>query len=1407
MKPMKRVGIDIGSLYLGAVVLEDGEIRNVQYREHRGNIQAELDCITALPEYKDFDTLGITGNFTERREAVIDNTLALIEGARVLLPECRNVFSIGGQTFSLIFFDEHGGYREHSLNAPCAAGTGSFIEQQAERLGLSVVDLAAKAAAFVGKRPVIATRCAVFAKTDIVHAMQDGYSLEAVCAGLCEGIARNVLDALIKGREIEDPVGLIGGVSLNRAIAGSMEKILGRNVQVPAHSQVAGAIGAATLGELKEVRPGLVGGRSRSRESREPLRLSLSSYPDFGSFSIELRDGVEVFLPGGGSPSGRQPIGSPSGGKPSEKAPVPAGGVYIGIDIGSTSTKAVLINGNEEILGGFYTTTAGEPIRAVQRLIRSINETFAAERLEILGVATTGSGRMIIKELFNADLAMNEITAHARAAVFLHPQADTIIEIGGQDSKFTLLRDGEVYYSTMNYVCAAGTGSFIEEQAKRLEVSLDDFSEMAFGARAPFTSDRCTVYMERDLNTLLGEGWSKEALAAAVLNSVRDNYLAKVVSKTPLGDYIVFQGATGRNKALVAAFEQLIEKPIHVSPYCHLTGALGAALLCRKAQPEQSKSTFIWEVQDLEISEEICRRCANHCLLTVVESGGRKSGWGMKCGRDYSQRRQTEPVPSAPETRFARIMAPLYKNDASRSPSHPSDRSENVNRALIHLGIPQGLYNLGYAPLWYAFLTRLGFSVLLSKPDRAALEEGKALVNSDFCAPMILAHGYFGQLLEQDTDYLFYPAVTNEQDPDFDGALQYKRKTRDSYYCYYSQYLPTIVNKLTAVDVEPKLISPLISFNNMDLEQIADAIHAEMKRKIPVDLDRGEVAGALKQAHAAFTEQKRRWGQSYRQRLAGDGEDQPNILLLGRPYVLFDPVMNLGLPAKLEREGARLFWQEEIDLEGFEPQYAGRYYQRMHWHYGKQILKAAEYCAKQPNLFAVYLTCFRCSPDSFLLSYVKDIMGEYQKPFLILQLDEHSSDIGYSTRIEAGLQSFRNHLRAAKNTAAPAETRPRNDLLEKGDTVLLPNLDSLTGYFWEACFKRAGYDAELLDPDERSLNTGYRYTNGGECMPLISLIGGVIEKVKKEALKPENTFFYIPTTCVACNFSNFPILADLAFESAGLKGLKIGLINTMAPGELLPQTLAAKMLESNILGGIVYKMFHRVIPYETRPGEAEKVLWESRERIGRAILEGADLRSVLSGVVARFRDIERDESAGRKPRIGLIGDLYVKYNNLVNQNVQKVVRELGGELWIPSLTEWPFHFYDADVRLYGDNPRHYKLLKTIEKRYERLAASLVEEQEEPDFSECVALMEEYRITHYIVGETSINIGRALYYIKHKLVDAILHVNPIFCCPGVVTASIYRKIQEDFGIPIIDIFYDGTGNPNKVLIPHLHYLKA
>jgi predicted CoA-substrate-specific enzyme activase len=1390
---MKKLGIDIGSQYMSAALVETtpgGErVCAHAYREHNGEILETAESFLSDPRFAEYDTLGFTGTAGIDSEHLIDPILAGAEGIKLLLPDSRNVFSVGAESFSLILFDETGEYREHTQNPPCASGTGSFIEQQAGRLGIDVADLARMAESYRGKAPSIATRCAVFAKTDIIHAMQEGYSREAVAAGLCEGIARSIAETLVKGRELSAPAGLVGGVSRNEKIRSALESTLGVPVVVPEHAEAAGAVGAAILGRKDSLDiSALLAAERSARKTREPLRLELSAYPDLADFAVEIRDGIEVMTP---------------------KIPADlTGGVYLGIDIGSTSTKALLMNRTREIAGGLYTRTKGAPIEAVASILGLARKIFGLEAVPILGTGTTGSGRRLIKEVFDADFDINEITAHAKAAVFLDPEADTIIEIGGQDSKFTRIQDGEVYYSTMNYVCAAGTGSFIEEQAKRLGVPLADFSDLSLGASSPFTSDRCTVYMERDLSELVGEGWDKKALAAAVLNSVRDNYLAKVVNRSPLGDRIVFQGATARNEGLVAAFERLLDKPIYVSPYCHLTGALGAALLAEERGLEGSDAVLSVEIEGIE--EEICTRCANRCLLTVFSRGGSKTGWGMKCGQDYAERRPVGRTPSGIIRRFEEAMGMVsapFPGGAGRSNSGTVTKEvpslkDRTGKPVI--GIPRTLYNRTYGVLWARFLENLGFDVLLHEP-KEPIARGKRIVNSDFCAPMIAAHGQIGEILESGADYIFAPAVENEPRESQTEHL-FKKKTEDNYFCYYSQYLPVIVDTLTALDLDGRLISPLVSFNSMDNDEIVRTLHAALAEPFP-GVKEEAVAAAFTGAYGSYRSALEELEGGYRRSgLDPDASDDIQIVLLGRPYIALDPSVNLGIPEKLEEYGARVFWQDEIDTGDFESVYSRKFTERMHWYYGRRILEIAEFAASKRNLFPVYLTCFRCSPDSFLLSYVKDIMAEYGKPFLVLQLDEHSSDVGYGTRIEAALHSFRTHLDRTRRPAVLGATRAKDDELADTDTVLLPYLDHLISSFWASCFEKAGYRTILLDPDDAALNTGYQYVSGGECMPLVSLLGSVIETVRSLSLEPARCFFYMPTICMACNFPQFPVLSDLAFTQAGLGDIKIGLINNMSPGDILPQSLAIRMLEANIVGGILYKLLYRIKPYETETGASEAVLEKGKERINAAILEGSDLKKVLTEIVEEFRSIERDESDGRKPRIALLGDLYVKFNETVNQGVLDTVQRLGGELVVPSLTEYPFHFYDADIRMFGDNPRHFKLLKTIEKRYEAIARDLLGDQEEPDFARCVELLEEYGIKHYIPGETSINLGRALYAIEEGDVDGILHINPIFCCPGVVTASVYRKIQEDYDIPIIDIFYDGTGNPNTKLIPHLHYLK-
>jgi len=1354
---MKRLGIDLGSLSISTVLLEDDRVIFADYRDLEGDVPRALAQALQRVEPLGFDRVGVTGN-SPASGLALDNALCVLRGARLLLPGCRNVISVGGQSYMLVFFDERGAYREHTVNPPCAAGTGSFLAQQAERLGLSPRELSDRALAFQGKIPTIATRCAVFAKSDIIHGMQEGFSVDAICAGLCEGMGRSIADALVKGRTLIAPVGIVGGVALNAKVVESIQRAIGVEVVVPSTPWAAAAIGAALLGDQTALDPALAASASRPpRDQRPSLELRLSDYPDFPR--PRMIDDVEVTLA-------------------DEDVIATSGELTLGIDIGSTSTKAALVGEAGQVVCGAYTATRGAPVDAVRRLLRALHEGVPGWSSRLRQAATTGSGRKMIKELFCAELEVNEITAHARAAAFLHPRVDTILEIGGQDSKFTRVRDGQVTYSTMNYVCAAGTGSFIEEQARRLGVTLEELSARALGQAAPYTSDRCTVYMERDLNGLLAEGRSRDEVLAAVLFSVRDNYLAKVVGRHPIGEHVVFQGATARNKALVAAFEQHLGVPIHVSPYCHLTGAIGVALL---AQDEKSarRSAFRTGELDFVLEQEPCALCVNRCVLSVVRTEGRSSGWGMKCGREYDERR---PKTAADLSRFERRhgVEPVALPDGA------------VPRGTI--GLADALYHKEYNALWRDLLTRLGFQVVVARNGRKSLSRGKALVNSDFCAPIILAHGAMQELRDREVDAIFFPSILNEGGHEPQAPESFRSKTTDSYYCYYSQYAPTLLGNLTTLPLGDLLVAPLLSLRTDSPERIAKLVHEALSRRFP-DLGLDEVTGHFLAAWEAM----QRRNEARKERRPPLDPDGINVVLAGRPYVAFEQAVSLGIPGLLEERGATLFWQDELDTDAVAMESKGAIHERMHWAYGRKILATAELVARTPGLFLVYLSCFRCSPDSFLMSYVKEIMEAHGKPFLVLQLDEHASDVGYTTRIEAALRTFESHRKGSGATQR-APSRPGHDLAS-GDTVLIPYVNRLISAFWAESFRTEGFDARMLENSERILHTGYRHANGGECMPAVAIAGGAIDLIRSQKLEPSSTFLYLPTVCMACNFPQFPVMASMAAESAGLKGLKVGRVNFLNPGAVLPGVLGMRLFETSVIASLIYKLYHRIRPYEREDGAADRALGDAEGIVLRALRDREGMRKAFGRVAELFRGIERDD-AERRPRVAVLGDMYVKYNEVVNQQVTRRIEDLGGEIVLPSITEMTCHFLDVDVRAGVERAQAVKVLQGFEARYEKQVADLIGEDSEPDWDTCAALLEQHGFAPSMAGETTISVGRALYWLSRRMVDAIVHVNPMFCCPGVVSASLFRRLQAQYGVPIIDLFYDGTGDPNRVLIPHL-----
>lgn len=1359
-----KVGFDIGSKTIKSVVIDNGKIIDSNYILHDGDIkQSFINTFNLiLSKYsKSIESFGICGNVSLNGIKVIDNIVANVVANKFLNTKCRNILSVGFETFSLMILDEELNYIEHSSNPLCASGTGSFLDQQAERIGLSTEELAEVAYSFNGKTPKIATRCAVFAKSDIIHSQAEGYSKEAIATGLCEGLASSIIANLLKGRELKGDVLFIGGLSKNRKIVLEVQKLLNRKVVTSNDSLFFGAIGAALLGNETDLNiENLSETFSIHRQKRDKMIIKQNNYPDFKEDKTYYEDNIEV----------------------TEYAPLDKDlyDIYLGIDIGSTSTKAIIITNDNEILLGLYTKTAGEPVAATQNILRIIKKIFKSKRLNILGVGTTGSGRKLVKEIFNADIDVNEISTHAKAAVFLDKDVDTIIEIGGQDSKYTLLHKGNVVNSTMNYVCAAGTGSFIEEQAKRLNITLDDISKLATEQVAPYTSDRCTVYMERDLNIFLSEGFTKEEIITSVLYSVRDNYLSKVVGKSPIGNKVFFQGATARNRALVSVFEMELGKEIFVSKYCHLTGALGSALYSKELSLKESSFRFT----DFNYTKEneICTLCHNNCELSIYTVDDVKTCWGLKCGREYSSKKAKS----------------VSKNsDLSKKYKDLFEVKNEISQIKKRVGYPMTVDLIKFHPLFKDFFEKLGFEFVAEFGDKKTIQSGIKLINSDFCAPIIMLHGLV-ESLSQKCDYVFIPSIINEKNLLLESKEEekYLDKFTDSYFCYYSQYAPVIIDKLTTFNLKDKLITPKIKFNNTKIESVSLILADLLSDKLGVSKE--SVTEQFLLAYANWNNNKLQWKNNGDEILNKTGK---KIMFLGRPYSFFDNYLNNGIPKKFESMGFDILYQDMIDFKG-ERLYSKQYLDRMHWFFGQEILLASEFIAARDDIYPVFLTYFRCSPDSYLMSYFKDIMNKANKPYLIIQLDEHSSDVGYQTRIEAFVDTIKNDRIKPKIDIKSNEFV--SSPIENSMTVLIPYLSSVISELQSSLFEAYGYKSILLPLEEKMTNEGFKYCSGGECLPNASIIGSIIETMKSRNLKDSDTIVFMPTVCMGCNFTQYAILIKLALSNAGYPDIKIANSNTLKQLDELPKELNVNLTEVNILGSILLKLLFRVRPYERKKGEADEKFNYSMNLIKKNLNERKSLMETARQIKEIFEKIELFDIQ-RKPKVAILGDLYAKYNNVLNNNIYELIEDLGGEVVIPSFTETVSHFLHIDIKENNLESKYLRGLVIFEKRYERIFETLLKDNFEPDLEECFNYMKEYGIKHYIAGETSINLGRMLYYAKNKLVAAAVHLNPVFCCPGVVTASIFRKIQNDFNIPIIDIFYDGNNKPNNVIIPHLYFL--
>ncbi len=1387
------IGIDIGSLSIGAArVGADGAVLETGYRFHNGQIRENLEELLESFDRAGVTAYAVTSSTPDILEGagVCDNRLAAIAAVRRYHDRVGSVLIVGGEKFGMVLFDEKGEYRKYVTNSSCAAGTGSFLDQQARRLNLSgISEFSDIAYNNTGEIPKIASRCAVFAKTDLIHAQQEGYSLAEICDGLSYGLAKNIADTLLHNRKPLGPVVFIGGVSKNRAVVKHLSRIIDTGILVDENSQVYGAIGAALIhmenhdinemDPLPNFRKLLKSGTAARSYYYAPLELGLTSYP---SFESETR---YEFMPKNGEYPRPVEVDLYATPEPGDTE------TYIGVDIGSTSTKAVIMDTDGRVIAGLYTRTSGRPVEAVQFLFEAIEDISASHNVNFtfLGAGTTGSGRKFIREIISADIALDEITAHARAAVELDPKVDTIIEIGGQDSKFTTLSGGRVTFSIMNNVCAAGTGSFIEEQAEKLNVSLDEFSGRTRGKEAPLASDRCTVFMERDINNYLNRGYSVDEILASVLHSVRENYLTKVAVEKNIGKRVFFQGATAKNRALVAAFEQRLGRPVMVSKYCHLTGAYGVALHLRDERYAASKFRGIGIYKkNIPVHSEVCDLCANHCKLTLAEINGEVTAYGFLCGRDYETKK-------------------FVKNEKSHNLLKERSRvlqfkPETGPEAGVTVGIPASLHLVDEIHLWKKFFDILSINVVTSENYRTGPSDGKKLAGAEFCAPLTALHGHVRHLLDR-ADYVFLPFFLERKSTPKWGRRQ---------YCYYTQFAPSVV--ATAMDESGRLLMPLLR-SVIGSFYTRTQLYKMVKRIAGKRINFLQVSQAYDSAMEFYEERQSKLVALYEENSRDDNDIQ--VVFLGRPYTVLNPAMNNGIPEIFSRLGIKTWFQDMIPIDQNRTSPMQWLLRAFHWVYASRILETARHITEEDGLYPVLITSFKCGPDSFVIDYFKSIMDGAKKPYLILQLDEHDSSVGYETRIEAAIRAFRNHnshgtaVRASAIMREPDVITEDSSLLGK-KTVLFPVWDPIICRIHEANMRAEGYEVRLLEESDDSIRRSMRH-NTGQCIPLNAVVQNAMEHIERHDLRPEETMLWIIKGAVACNIKMFPYYMQKILEDHGNGMEKV----TVYLGDSSFFDLSLNMMIStyfaNMFGGYIRKMGCRIRPYEKVPGTTDRAVEKSVETAYEAFLNKTSREEALEKIIPLFEAIETEKVW--KPKAAIFGDIYARDNDTFNQGLIKTIEEHGGEALTTPYNELLKIIVDPYILRWFREGKYSEaavaklLQKTIpmmEKKYYRYFNRILKEGVSEQVPNHRELLGKLNVRYENTGESMENILKIFHVIEqHPDVALFIQTNPAYCCPSLVTESMAARIEEVTGVPIVTIEYDGTGGfKNDDIIPYLKY---
>ena len=1266
MNSCKKLGIDIGSTTVKVSIIEDGgKLLFADYKRHFANIQETLADLLREGEEK-LGALTVepvitgSGGLTLSKHLgipFVQEVVAVATSLKDYAPQTDVAIELGGEDAKIIYFT---GGIDQRMNGICAGGTGSFIDQMASLLQTDASGLNEYAKNYKAIYP-IAARCGVFAKTDIQPLINEGATKEDLSASIFQAVVNQTISGLACGKPIRGNVAFLGGplhfLSELRAAFIRTLNLGTDQIIAPDHSHLFAAIGAAmnsdpkTTASLHDLIERLSHGIKMDFEVKrmEPLFTDEADYEKFRTrhASHDVKKGDLATY---------------------------EGNCYLGIDAGSTTTKVALVGEDGSLLYRFYSNNNGSPLATAIRAMQEIHDQLP-ENAQIAYSCSTGYGEALLKSALMLDEGEVETISHYYAAAAFEPDVDCILDIGGQDMKCIKIKDGTVDSVQLNEACSSGCGSFIETFAKSLNYSVQDFAREALFAKNPTDlGTRCTVFMNSNVKQAQKEGASVADISAGLAYSVIKNALFKVIKITnasDLGKHVVVQGGTFYNDAVLRSFEKISGCEAVRPDIAGIMGAYGAALIARERY-DTSKTTSMLPIDKIlnltyKTTMARCQGCTNHCVLTINRfDGGRQFVTGNRCERGLGGNKQKKDIPNLFDYKYHRMFdyEPLTADLAPRGT----------------VGIPRVLNMYENYPFWAVFFKELGYRTVLSpKSTRQIYELGiESIPSESECYPAKLAHGHIEWLIRQGLTYIFYPCVPYERNETPEAGNHYNCPMVTSY----AENIKNNVESLT--DHKVHFRNPFMAFTNEEI--LTKRLVEEFTRD--QSIPEKEIRAA---AHKAWQELI-----ASRQDMEKKGEEviawlketgHHGIVLAGRPYHV-DPEINHGIPELITSYGFAVLTEDSVS-------HLGRVDRPLivtdQWMYHSRLYEAASYVKTQPNLDLIQLNSFGCGLDAVTTDQVNDILTRSGKIYTLLKIDEVNNLGAARIRVRSLIAAIR--VREMRHYHKPIVSSAYSRVyftkeMKKNYTILCPQMSPIHFDLIEPAVRSCGYNLEVLQNSDRTaIDTGLKYVNNDACYPSLIVVGQIMDALLSGKYDLDHTAVIMSQTGGGCRASNYIGFIRRALERAGMPQIPVISLNANGmetnPGFKITLPLLTKAMQAVVYGDLFMRVLYATRPYEAKAGSANALheKWKAIciKSLQKRSLSMAEFNRNIRGIVHDFDELPRRDV--QKPRVGIVGEILVKFSPLANNHVVELLEAEGAEAVMPDLLDFLLYcFYNSNFK-------------------------------------------------------------------------------------------------------------------------------